>query len=180
MALAAPAGTRVVSLENPVDLRLTLGPLRRGASDDTIRFAADGVWRATRTPEGPATVHLTGGGHRVEAEAWGPGAGWVLDAAADLVGARDGEEGFDARHPVVAQLRRRLRGLRISRSNAVVETHNFRVDALRVSTDLVSGRSTDVWLKTDQTGSYQYYCSIHSTQNADGTWSGMTGTLVVG
>jgi endonuclease III len=121
VALAAPAGTHVVTLDNPVDLRLTLGPLRRGPGDDTIRFAADGVWRATRTPEGPATVHLTGGGHRVEAEAWGPGAGWALDNVPALVGAHDGEEGFDARHPVVAQLQRRLRGLRISRSNAVVE-----------------------------------------------------------
>jgi hypothetical protein len=121
LAGSGPAGTRVVTLDNPVDLRLTLGPLRRGAGDETTRFAADGVWRATRTPEGPATVHLRGGGHRVEAEAWGAGALWALDAVPGLVGAHDGEEGFEARHPVVAQVRRRLRGLRISRSNAVVE-----------------------------------------------------------
>jgi 3-methyladenine DNA glycosylase/8-oxoguanine DNA glycosylase len=86
-----------------------------------MRFAADGVWRATRTPDGPATLHVSGGGHRVEAEAWGPGAGWALANAPELVGAHDGEDCFESRHPVVAQLRRRLPGLRIGRSKAVVE-----------------------------------------------------------
>jgi endonuclease III len=107
----APVGSRVISLEHPVDLGLTLGPLRRGSSDPTICFAADG----------PATLHLRGGGHRVEAEAWGPGGSWMLEAAPALVGADDGEHGFESRHPVVSEVRRRLRGLRISRSNAVVE-----------------------------------------------------------
>ena len=86
-----------------------------------MRFAADGVWRATRTPDGPATVHLSGGGRRVEVEAWGPGAEWMVEHAAGLVGADDGEDGFEARHPVVAELRRRLRGLRVGRSRAVLE-----------------------------------------------------------
>jgi 3-methyladenine DNA glycosylase/8-oxoguanine DNA glycosylase len=86
-----------------------------------MRFAADGVWRASRTPAGPVTLHLRGGGHRVEAEAWGPGAGWALEHAPELIGAGDGEDGFEPRHPVVAQLRRRLRGLRVGRSQAVVE-----------------------------------------------------------
>jgi len=86
-----------------------------------MRFAADGVWRATRTPTGPATIHLRGGGDRVDVEAWGSGADWAIEHAAALVGADDGEDGFEAPHPVVAQLRRRLRGLRIGRSHAVVE-----------------------------------------------------------
>ena len=65
-------------------------------------------------------------------------------------------------------------------TNADVETHNFHVPSLGIATDLVSGRTTDVWVKTDTTGTSQFYCSVHSTQNADGTWTGMTGTLVVG
>jgi 3-methyladenine DNA glycosylase/8-oxoguanine DNA glycosylase len=87
-----------------------------------MRFAADGVWRATRTPTGPATVHLRGGGERVEAEAWGPGADWAMDQAPALIGADDHEDGFESRHPVVADVRRRLRGLRVGRSQAVVES----------------------------------------------------------
>lgn len=87
-----------------------------------MRFAPDGVWRATRTPDGPATVHLSGGGDRVTVEAWGPGTGWALEHAPELVGAHDDEDGFDDHHPVVAQLRKRLKGLRVGRSRAVVET----------------------------------------------------------
>ncbi|MBV8303092.1 MAG: DNA-3-methyladenine glycosylase 2 family protein [Acidimicrobiia bacterium] len=88
----------------------------------TMRFAGDGVWRATRTPDGPATIHLSGGGHRVEVEAWGPGAPWAVEHAPALVGADDSAEGFEPGHPVVAELRRRLRGLRVGRSDAVVES----------------------------------------------------------
>jgi 3-methyladenine DNA glycosylase/8-oxoguanine DNA glycosylase len=86
-----------------------------------MRFAGDGVWRATRTPAGPATIHLSGGGDRVDVEAWGTGADWAVEHAPALIGADDHEDGFESRHPVVAQLRRRLRGLRIGRSHAVVE-----------------------------------------------------------
>ena len=116
----AVAATRTICCAAPVDLRLTLGPLHT-AGGLTMRFAGDGVWRATRTPDGPATLHLSGGGERVEVEAWGPGARWAADHAPGLVGADDAEDGFESRHPVVAELRRRLRGLRVGRSHAVVE-----------------------------------------------------------
>jgi 3-methyladenine DNA glycosylase/8-oxoguanine DNA glycosylase len=112
---------RTIRCAAPVDLRLTLGPLCRGSGDPTMRFAADGVWRATRTPDGPATIHLRGGGDRVDVEAWGPGSSWAAEHAAALIGADDREDGFEARHPVVADLRWRLRGLRVGRSHAVVE-----------------------------------------------------------
>ena len=121
MAVARLGRTRVVSPLRPVDLSLTLGPLCRGRSDPTMRIGADGVWRATRTPEGPATLHLRSDGSRITAEAWGPGASWMLEAAPGLVGAGDDEDGFEPRHAVLAQLHRRLRGLRIGRSNAVAE-----------------------------------------------------------
>jgi len=112
--------TRTISCAAPVDLRLTLGPLH-SAGGLTMRFAGDGVWRATRTPAGPATLHLRGGGDRVEVEAWGDGAEWAVEHAPELVGADDREDGFESRHPVVAEVRRRLRGLRVGRSHAVVE-----------------------------------------------------------
>lgn len=32
----------------------------------------------------------------------------------------------------------------------------------------------------DEPGVYQYYCSLHSTQNEDGDWEGMVGTIIVG
>jgi 3-methyladenine DNA glycosylase/8-oxoguanine DNA glycosylase len=86
-----------------------------------MRMAPDGVWRATRTPHGPATTHITTSGGDVRMSAWGPGAQWALDTLPQLVGVEDGAESFVARDPVVADLKRRLPGLRISRSLRVVE-----------------------------------------------------------
>ncbi len=105
----------------PVDLQLTLAPLRHGSRDPTIRFAPDGVWRATRTPAGPATLHLRAVRDRIEATAWGPGAGWVLEALGDLLGERDGAPAFRPRHPLLRELQRRFSGLRMPRTGAVLE-----------------------------------------------------------
>jgi 3-methyladenine DNA glycosylase/8-oxoguanine DNA glycosylase len=105
----------------PVDLRLTLGPLRRGAGDPTMLVDRAGAWwRATRTPQGPATARYASDGATVRVAAWGPGAEWCLAAAPELLGARDSLDGF---HPdgLVAELHRRLPGLRIPRSRAVFE-----------------------------------------------------------
>ncbi|MEY2568085.1 MAG: hypothetical protein QOE35_2614 [Actinomycetota bacterium] len=104
-----------------IDLRLTLGPLRRGHSDPCMRIDGDGIWRASLTPEGPATLHLTAAHGRITARAWGPGAPWTLDAAPGLVGAEDSDETFRPRNPMLIELQRRLRGLRIPRSQAVTE-----------------------------------------------------------
>ena len=87
-----------------------------------MRRAADGWWRATWTPDGPATVHLRERAGVVDAEAWGPGAGHVLDGVPGLMGLLDRPDGFDpSPHPVVAELHRRLPGLRIGRTGAITE-----------------------------------------------------------
>lgn len=106
----------------PLNLRLTLAPLCRGRGDPTMRVGPDGVWRATRTPDGPGAEHLTVRDGTVVVRAWGPGAEWLLDHAPDLVGEHDDEAGFTAVHPVVADAHRRVPGLRLTRSHAVVET----------------------------------------------------------
>ncbi len=114
---------RTVKPALPVDLRLTLFPLRRGRLDPSVRFEPTGVWRATRTPAGPATTHLrvSAADGTVTMRAWGPGGEWALDAFPALVGADDDEAGFVAGAGVVGDLHRRLRGLRIGRSGAVME-----------------------------------------------------------
>ena len=104
-----------------VSLRLTLGWLRRGRSDPSMRVGPDGVWRATRTPEGPATTRLTSIAGEIRVRAWGPGAEWVLEAAPELVGCHDVDDDFRPEHPVLRDLHRRLPGLRIARSKSVVE-----------------------------------------------------------
>jgi len=114
--------TRRVRPPAPIDLRLTLGPLRRGAHDPTIRFARDGtVWRATRTPQGPGTERLVPDGDGIRVDAWGPGAGWLIEHAPELVGATDDPSGFAPAHPLLRALWARMAGVRIPRSRAVLE-----------------------------------------------------------
>jgi len=86
-----------------------------------MRIGPDGIWRASRTPDGPATTWLGATGTSVTARAWGPGAEWALGALPSLVGAADVADDFEPRDPVVAGLHRRFPGLRIGRSGAVVE-----------------------------------------------------------
>jgi 3-methyladenine DNA glycosylase/8-oxoguanine DNA glycosylase len=112
---------RILHLAGPLELGLTLGPLRRAAQDPTTRISASEVWRASRTPEGPATVHLKRIGDEVQVEAWGPGADWASERAATLIGERDNPEEFRPRHPLLRDLRQRFAGLRIPRSEAVFE-----------------------------------------------------------
>ena len=119
-----PHEERTILTGRPVSLRLTLGPLRRGGTDPTMRMGPDGVWRATRTPQGTVTTHITAGTDgRLTMRAWGDGAAWALDAFPALVGADDSDDPLDAMDldPLVADCRRRLPGLRVGRSQAVVE-----------------------------------------------------------
>jgi 3-methyladenine DNA glycosylase/8-oxoguanine DNA glycosylase len=65
---------------------------------------------------------MQGGAHRVEATAWGPGADWALTRLPVLLGEADDDRTFAPEHPVVRDLYLRLRGLRICRTEAVVDS----------------------------------------------------------
>ncbi|MDQ3982273.1 MAG: DNA-3-methyladenine glycosylase 2 family protein [Actinomycetota bacterium] len=112
---------RTLALTGPLDLALTLRPLRHGPGDPTIRVARRDAGRATRTPEGPAAMLVAVRPPVVEVEVWGPGAGWCLEHAPALLGLHDDRASFRPSHPTVRELHRRLQGLRVGRSVAVVE-----------------------------------------------------------
>jgi 3-methyladenine DNA glycosylase/8-oxoguanine DNA glycosylase len=117
-----PAGAqRVFELPFPVDLGLTLGPLRRGAGDPTIRFQRDEVWRAARTPAGAAALHLRLADRRVFAQAWGDGGAWLLANLPQLLGFDDCPEAFTPRRGLLAELHRQHAGLRLGRTGLVFE-----------------------------------------------------------
>jgi 3-methyladenine DNA glycosylase/8-oxoguanine DNA glycosylase len=113
---ATPDAQGVVEPATPIDLRISLAPLAHGRGDPTIRLEPWGAWRATRTPDGPATMRMVARGTVVTVSAWGPGAGWVTSHAADLVGANDRPEELTPRHAVIAELVHRLPGLRLPAS----------------------------------------------------------------
>ncbi|HEX6886708.1 MAG TPA: hypothetical protein VF143_01270 [Candidatus Nanopelagicales bacterium] len=111
----------------PLDLATTLAPLVRGDGDPTTRLVGAGgaaeAWRATRTPDGPATVHYRREGDALRIRAWGPGADLELELAPRLLGDGDDPAGFDAdAHPVVAEAYRRYgAGWRVTRTERVLE-----------------------------------------------------------
>ncbi|MBH5336654.1 DNA-3-methyladenine glycosylase 2 family protein [Streptomyces pactum] len=107
----------------PLNLGVTLGPLRRGPGDPAFRVEADGsVWRASRTPVGPGTLRIARGSSEIVAEAWGPGGPWLLDALPALLGAEDDPSVFTPRHRLVHEAHRRNPGLRLARTGLVLES----------------------------------------------------------
>lgn len=122
--IATPLERRI-PLDGPLDLRRTLGPLWRGRGDPTMRVGADGVWRATRTPDGPATIHLTVVDGALRARAWGDGTAWALEHAPALAGLLDDPTALVplvAAQPLLRELARRHPGLRFPRTLAVMES----------------------------------------------------------
>jgi 3-methyladenine DNA glycosylase/8-oxoguanine DNA glycosylase len=112
---------RTVALRRPLDLVATFGPLVRGRGDPTMRLSRREMWRATRTPYGPATLHVVHLGPRLEGRAWGPGAAWALDHLHDLTGSDDDPSALRPHHQVVRSLVKRFPGLRVGRTGAVLE-----------------------------------------------------------
>ena len=138
-----------------VEVRRTLSVQGRGAGDPTFRTdEAGAIWRTSLTPDGPATIRVLPGrtavlvntvlvntgredqspgtaeeapevSTRVRAQAWGPGAQWLLDALPGALGLHDDISGFDAlipdAHPVIKDAARRHPGLRIGRSGRLME-----------------------------------------------------------
>ena len=102
----------------PLDLRRSLNLLGYGP---WARREDGAVWFATRTREGPATLHLARRNGTVDVRAWGPGAAWAAAHAPALCGEEDDDSGFDPTHPVLARLHRESRGLRMPRTHAVFE-----------------------------------------------------------
>ncbi|MFF5506471.1 DNA-3-methyladenine glycosylase family protein [Streptomyces roseolus] len=106
-----------------LDLGLILGPLRRGPHDPTFQVAPGGeIWRATRTPEGPATLRARAHGTEVSADTWGPGAAWLDENLPALLGAEDDPTPFVPRHKLLLATHRRRPGLRLTRTGLVLES----------------------------------------------------------
>ncbi|HTZ43866.1 MAG TPA: hypothetical protein VMB79_08370 [Jatrophihabitans sp.] len=110
-------------LGRPLDLHRTLGILCHGAGDPVARFAGDRFWWATRTPDGPGAVAVRTAGGELLAEAWGPGADWLLAGVPELVGETDDWSRLDtSSHPLLHEVRHRLPGVRLTRTRRVLDS----------------------------------------------------------
>jgi 3-methyladenine DNA glycosylase/8-oxoguanine DNA glycosylase len=123
MTVSVTHEERVVHSRRPVDLGLTLGPLVHGGRRDPgVVIGPHGVWRASDTAAGPATVHLRSTSPTtVAARAWGPGAAAALAEVPELIGAADDPPSLAGAHPLVTELEKRMPGLRIGRTGAVLD-----------------------------------------------------------
>jgi 3-methyladenine DNA glycosylase/8-oxoguanine DNA glycosylase len=118
-----------------VDVRVTLGVQGRGRGDPTYRVDEVGaIWRTSLTPDGPGTIRVLpapvwavdpddgSASTRVRAQAWGPGAEWLLAALPAALGRDDDSSGFDAScHPLISDSARSHPGFRLSRSGRLME-----------------------------------------------------------
>lgn len=109
--------TRTLDVDVPLDLRATL----RSMSAVWGRHAADGWYRPMRTPEGPATLHISRDPSGVHGRAWGEGSGWAIDRLERWIGLTDRPEDFTPRHPLLAGLHRRAIGRRFGATGLVFE-----------------------------------------------------------
>lgn len=108
----------------PVPVRTLLAQHRRGAHDPTWSCDEEAVWRAVRTPAGPATlkVWVAAVEGRVRSAAWGPGAEWVLDSVPGLLGGLDDLSDFRPSGEPLLGAVRLLPHWRLGRSGLVWES----------------------------------------------------------
>jgi 3-methyladenine DNA glycosylase/8-oxoguanine DNA glycosylase len=119
--------------QQPVDIGSTLGCFRYGRRDPTTTLirstgAERGVFfRATLTPDGPGTLRIAWSGRfrlspdltGVDADAWGPGAEWLLERVRAMLGASDRGSAhlMSAPDPAVANAAGDLRAHRLAASH---------------------------------------------------------------
>ncbi|GAA3830611.1 3-methyladenine DNA glycosylase [Sphaerisporangium flaviroseum] len=109
-----------------------MAPHRRGSGDPAWQSAPDrAIWRTCRTPEGPGTLRVTVQAREavVVAQAWGPGAEWMLETLPQLLGSEDERSGFEVLvgqiesggYALVRELATRFSGVRVGRTQRVFE-----------------------------------------------------------
>ncbi len=95
--------TRIVVIDASLDVADTI----RGAKNPLLIGPTE-TWWATRTPDGPGTLHLTRlSPTEMQAESWGPGAPWLLEQTPRLLGADDDPTGFAPTGKLGRQWRRK-------------------------------------------------------------------------
>lgn len=137
-ALAGRAHTRTLALSRPLDLRGTL--VVKGLKGPSLQAGSDGLWRATRTGSGPATVRLRLEGRNLVADAWGEGAELALEQVPDWIGEHDDPSALVPVHPAVERAARQGRGLRLPAVGGLVEVLIPTILAQKV-TGIEAGRS---------------------------------------
>ena len=114
-----------IAVPSPFDLARTLAPLARGRYDPCLRIGQGEAWMAMRMAGRPVSVRIRHRSDRIAAEAWGDGADDLESWLPRLLGLGPGSassgELRDAPHAVIADLARRMPGIRIPATHAVLD-----------------------------------------------------------
>ncbi len=107
-------------------LRHTLAAFQTGRFDLTTRVNDREFIRASYTPDGPGTIHITWSADPAttaragrSAMAWGPGGDWLLDRVGSLCGDHDTPPVFPDAQPVVAAALQAYRTTRFGASGTI-------------------------------------------------------------
>lgn len=95
--------------------------VRIAPGDPTTRMGEDRCWLANRTPEGPVTLELVAGEREVSVRGYGPGAGWAIARARQLLGADDDPSALQLEHPLLREARARQPELRFGRTDTLFD-----------------------------------------------------------
>lgn len=136
--MQAPSGSRSITLTRPLDLRATLAV--SGLKGPSLALRPDGLWRATRTPCGPATVRMRLENRRLIVHAWGTGSEWAMHRIPEWVGEYDDPGELIPSHPAVERAVRKGRGMRMAAVGGMVEVLVPTILAQKV-TGVEAGRS---------------------------------------
>src|SRR4051812_14425289 len=122
--LVSRPGAMAVHLPRRCGRATTLGVYRTGRADPTTRLTGDdcagSFWRATLTPHGPGTLCVWWrGDDAYDAQAWGPGADWLLEQVPALIGDLDEPAVIEPAHPAVARAQHDHPGLRLGASGTL-------------------------------------------------------------
>lgn len=118
--------SRKIPIDVPLDLRATLGPLHG-------RFAGDGWWLAARTLDGAGSLRVHRTRDSLVGEAWGEGAGWLLERLGSICGLEDDPSAFVTDDPIVGPLHRRHPGRRFGRTDLVFDALVIQICAQKVT-----------------------------------------------
>lgn len=130
----------------------TLTAFRIGSRDPTIHISDHEIWRATFTPEGPATLHISEWKSATpQVAAYGDGAAWILPRAIDLLGASDIIPDITPVHDAVAEAQKKFGQLKFGRSHtpyhellhAVLAQRVTSIEAIRQWHDIITRFGTN-------------------------------------
>lgn len=77
---------------------------------------------ASRTPDGPGAIRIRRTRSDLVGEAWGDGAGWLLDRLGGIAGLGDDPGAFTTQDPLVSELQRTHPGHRFGRTDLVFDS----------------------------------------------------------